>query len=163
MSRRLQGRGPVLGFAGAAGALFLLTGCGINWDLDEPSEDAPDAQYAAVCMDQRTGARLDDDACGDWDDDGLGHTAGTYFLWMPMSASNASIPSVGGRFSGRPPTVTRIPRGTPVAKGAPKTGGQVAAVQRGGFGVKSGTAGGSKAGAAAGKAVSGSGGKSGGS
>jgi hypothetical protein len=156
-----------LGYAGAAGALFLLTGCGIDWNAEYDDDGnpivTPDAQYAAVCMDQRTGNRLDDDACGDWDDDGIGHTAGTYFLWMPMSASNAYIPPVGGHFTGQTPAVTKVPKGTPVAKGTPKTGGQVGAVQRGGFGVKSGTAGGSKAGAAAGKAGSGSGGKSGGS
>lgn len=159
MTRRMQGRIGLLGYAGAAGALFLLAGCA-DWDL---GDDSPDAQYAAVCMDQRTGNRLDDDACGDWDDDGIGHTAGTYFLWMPMSASNAYIPPVGGHFTGQTPAVTKVPKGAPVAKGTPKTGGQVGAVQRGGFGVKSGTAGGSKAGAAAGKAGSGSGGKSGGS
>lgn len=148
MSRRLQGRGDVLGYAGALGVI-LLAGVAISAaSMEEATEEEPDAQYAAVCMDQRTGARLDDDACGDWDEDGIGHIPGTYYVWMPMSAGNAYIPPVGGRFTGRPPTVTRLPHGTPVSKGAPKTGGQVGAVQRGGFGVKSGTAGGSKAGAA---------------
>ena len=153
----MQGRGPLLGYAGVAGALFLLTGCA-DWDL---SEDGPDAQYAAICVDQRTGNRLDDDACGDWDDDGVGHTAGTYFLWMPMSASNAYIPPVGGHLPDHTPAVTRVPKGTPLAKGTPKTGGKITDVQRNGFG-KNGLSGGSKAGAA-GKAGSGSGGKSGGS
>lgn len=161
---RLQGRIGALGFAGAAGALFLLTGCGIDWNAEYDDDgnliSTPDAQYAAVCMDQRTGTRLDDDACGDWDDEGIGHNAGTYFLWMPMSATNATIPPVGGRFTNRPPTVTRFPPGAPVSKGAPKTGGGVGAIQRGGFGIKSGTAGGSKAGSG-GKVGSGSGGKAG--
>lgn len=158
MTRRLQGRMGALGYAGVAGALFLLSGCA-DWDLDE---EAPDAQYAAVCVDQATGNRLDDDRCGDWDDDGVGHAAGTYFLWMPMSSGNAYLPPVGQHIPPGTPMVRTVPPGTPVAKGAPTTGGKVSDVQRGGFGVKSGTAGGSKAGAA-GKAGSGSGGKSGGS
>lgn len=153
----MQGRIGALGYAGAAGALFLLAGC-TDWDL---GDDAPDAQYAAVCMDQRTGNRLDDDACGDWDDDGVGHAAGTYFLWMPLNGGGY-IPPVGGHLPANSPAVRTVPKGTPLAKGTPKTGGTTADIKRGGFGVKSGTAGGSKAGAA-GKAGSGSGGKSGGS
>jgi hypothetical protein len=162
----MQGRMGWLGYAGAAGALFLLTGCGIDWNAEYDDDgnpiSTPDAQYAAVCMDQRTGNRLDDDACGDWDDDGVGHTAGTYFLWMPLN-TGGYIPPVGGHLPANSPAVRTVPKGTPLAKGTPKTGGTAADIKRGGFGVKSGTAGGSKAGAAAGKAGSGSGGKSGGS
>jgi len=159
VSRRMQGRMGWLGYAGAAGALFLLTGCGVDWS---DGEDSLDAQYAAVCMDQRTGNRLDEDACGDWDDDGVGHAAGTYFLWMPLNGGGY-IPPVGGHLPQGSPAVRTVPKGTPLAKGTPKTGGTASDIKRGGFGVKSGTAGGSKAGAAAGKAASGSGGKSGGS
>lgn len=145
----MQGKGSALGYAGIAGALFLLTGCDVF--------DDPDAEYAAICVSEQSGARLDDDACGDWDEEGQGSNVGTYFLWMPMTSGNAYIPPVGQPMPPGGPTVRKVPAGTAVAKGVPKTGGQVSAVQRGGFGVKAGTSGGTGA-----KAGS-SGGKSGGS
>lgn len=145
MTNQKQGRGSILGYAGIAGALFLASGCDALAD--------PDAQYAAICINEQTQERLDDDACGDYDDEGHGTSAGSYFLWMPMSSGNAYIPPVGQRMPPNHPAVRTVPSGTPIAKGVPKTGGQVSAIQRGGFGVKAGTSGGigAKAGASGGK------------
>jgi hypothetical protein len=144
-----QGKGSVLGYAGIAGALFLASGCDAFAD--------PDAQYAGVCVNEITHERLDDEACGDYDDEGSGGGVGSYFLWMPISSGNAYIPPVGQKMPAGGPGIRKVPSGTPIAKGVPKTGGQVSAIQRGGFGVKAGSTGGTGA-----KAGS-SGGKSGGS
>ncbi|MFD6070775.1 hypothetical protein [Amycolatopsis lurida] len=145
MADRKQGRGSVLGYAGIAGALFLASGCDAFAD--------PDAQYAAICVNEQTQERLDDDACGDYDDEGHSSGVGAYFLWMPLSAGNAYIPPVGQRMPPNSPAVRTVPAGTPIAKGVPKSGGQVSAVQRGGFGIKAGSTGGTgaKAGTAGGK------------
>lgn len=132
---RLFGRAPVLGYAGVAGALFLLTGCdALNnaFDTDAPSS----AEYAAVCVDQNTGNRAEDDACGDYDDEGLGHSPGSYWLWMPMNSSDAYLPRVGQRMPANSPAVRSVPKGTPISKGAPAAGGKVNEIQRNGFGPK---------------------------
>jgi hypothetical protein len=115
-------------------------------------DEQDDAQYGAVCVSESTGVRLDDDACGDWDDEGQGSVSGTYFMWFPTGGPGY-IPPVGQPLPPNAPGVRKVPSGAPIAKGIPKTGGQMSAIQRGGFGVKSGTSGGTgaKAGAAAGK------------
>ncbi|MEU0465051.1 hypothetical protein ABZ215_13690 [Amycolatopsis sp. NPDC006131] len=142
MTGRRMGRGPALGYVSAVAALFLA-GC----DGATP----PDAQYGAVCVDQATGTRLDDDACGDWDDTGNASTPGMFFLWVPMSNGATVIPPVGSRVPANV-GIRNVPSGAPVAKGMPKTGGSVSSIQRGGFGVKAGTTGGTgaKAGGSAG-------------
>ncbi|WP_027934555.1 hypothetical protein [Amycolatopsis thermoflava] len=142
MTARRMGRGPALGYVSAVAALFL-TGC--------DALDSPDAQYGAVCVDQATGNRLDDDACGDWDDTGHATAVGTYYVWVPTSNGATVIPPVGGRVPANV-GIRSVPSGAPVAKGLPKAGGTMSAIQRGGFGVKAGVSGGTgaKAGGSAG-------------
>jgi hypothetical protein len=128
-----------------------VAGCGdMNWDMDEQSE-SPDAQYAGICVD-RNDMRVNDDRCGDYDDEGfLSSNDGMHYVWMPMSynGGNYGVPGVGSyayQFVGKDKALTKVPKGTPVAKGVPATGGKsMSAIQRGGFGIKSGTTGGSGA------------------
>jgi hypothetical protein len=130
-----------LGLAGAVAAC-LVVGGGLT-ALATLAEDGVEPEYAAVCMDQRTGNRLDDDACGDWDDDGVGHVAGTYFMWLPIG-DGVNVPPVGRPLaSGQ--GVRTVPRGASLAKGAPKAGG---AITRGGLGATAKGASGGKAGSA---------------
>lgn len=136
----MMGRSPALVWVPMAAAVLIgvvaLTG------------GDPDAQQAGVCVDERSGNRLDDDACGDWDDEGHASTSGTYFMWVSTSsahqvpAKGAYVPSyIGSR---------TVPKGTPVAKGLPATGGSMSTIQRGGFGAKAGVSAGSKGGTSGG-------------
>lgn len=148
---RLQGMGSVLGFAGVAGAMFLLTGCDMV--------DAPNAEQGAICVQEGTNYRLDDDACGDYDDDGHSHNAGVYYLWYPIG-NPGYIPPVGQRAVYGVGTTSSYasrtaPKGVAKATGIPKSGGSTSVVQRGGFGIKSGSTGGG--GAKAGTAFGGGG------
>lgn len=136
--RRLQGDPELWGLAGMVAAC-LVVGGGLT-ALATAVEDGEDPEYAAVCMDQRTNVRLDDDACGDWDDDGVGHTAGTYFMWLPIG-NGVDVPPVGRPLAAGQ-GVRTIPQGTPVAKGAPKAGG---GITRGGLGQTAKGASGGKA------------------
>jgi hypothetical protein len=127
MSRKM-GRAPqaaVLAIVGAA----ILAGC-----------DAADAEWAGICEQEHTKVRLDDQACGDYDETGAGGGHGAYWMWV-STGSNTYIPPVGSKI---PPNVgTRtVAAGTPIAKGV-ATAGQT--VQRGGFGVKAGSTGGTGA------------------
>jgi hypothetical protein len=162
-----KGPGRYIGWAvvGTAGML-VLTGCSALQSMDT----TPNAQYGGICEDDRTGVRIDDKYCGDWDDDGLGYYPGGYggysgptrTMWYPVDYGG-DVPAVGQRVTTG--AVRTVPKGAPVAKGVPpagasaKTGG-MGSITRGGFGVKAGTSGGSGAESAAG---AGSGGKSGGS
>ncbi|MGO1049809.1 hypothetical protein [Crossiella sp. CA198] len=105
----------------------VLSGCTTETAADE-------YDHVAVCVDPRTGDRVDDGRCGD-DDGGSG---GMAWFWISTSTSHAA-PGVGQRVNvshgsyTRPPQTSRVQRG-----GVPAAGGTVT---RGGFGV-SGTAGG---------------------
>lgn len=114
MNRRAQGRLPV-----AASMLLLpviaavLTGC---------ASAEPD--YAAVCVDPVTKVRVDDDQCGDPDDDGdtFDH-GGFYYVWVGtrstqyIPAYGKPVPeSIGSRHY---PTGSVITRKLPAA-GVPK-------------------------------------------
>jgi len=158
----MQGRmGKIMFVPFVAAFAAAVAGCDIdNWDLDEPSE-SPDAQYAGICVDKND-MRIDDSFCGDYDDEGLLSSAdGTHYVWYPMSYSNGNyqMPPVGGyayQFVGKDKAMTKVPKGTPIAKGIPaKPSGNMSSIQRGGFGIKSGTTGGIGAKAAAGKGGSG--------
>lgn len=159
----MQGRGDRLKYTACVAAMILaggplLSACDALTALD----DTPDAQRGGVCASHVTGQRVDDSQCGDWDSDGFydGGPTGNYMTWYPVNYGG-DVPAVGQRVTGG---TTRVPTGTPVAKGIPVAGssakaGGMAAIQRGGFGVKSGTSGGTGAKSAAGAV----GGKSGGS
>ena len=125
----------------AAVAACLVVGGGLAALAASEGVDGEDPRYAAVCVDQRTNNRLDDDACGDWDDDGVGHVLGTYFMWLPIGDS-AYVPPVGRPLAAGQ-GVRTIPQGTPVAKGAPRAGGSVT---RGGLGASARGASGGKSG-----------------
>ena len=94
-----------------------LTGCG--------SDD--EAEYSAVCVDQTTQQRVDDDECDDDNDRGGVH--GWYFFPVGVYAGG-----IGQRVSGGSYTT---PSGSHVKGGVPKGG---ATIKRGGFGggIKSG-------------------------
>lgn len=147
-----MGRGSALGFAGIAGALFLATGC-------DAMDTTPNAEQGAVCVQEGTNFRLDDSACGDYDDDGHSHNAGVYYLWYPISSPGYIAPVgqrvVYGANTTSPNAVRTPPSGSAKSIGLPKMGGSTSTVQRGGFGIKSGTTGGS--GAKAGSAMGGGG------
>lgn len=142
------GRGSALGYAGVAGAMFLLTGCDMV--------DAPNAEQGAICVQEGTNFRLDDDACGDYDDDGHSHNAGVYYLWYPISSPGYISPVgqrvVYGANTTSPSASRTVPKGVAKATGIPRSGGSTSVVQRGGFGIKSGSTsgGGAKAGSAVG-------------
>lgn len=170
------GRGPRLAYAGSRGktfqararlaalgvavpaAMFVLAGCG-DWALDDGEQQS--AEYGAICTRESDGVRLDDDACGDADDEGHSHTPGMMFLWMGQGGGY--VPPVGQRVAPgtgpipknfAPPGMVRsVPKGAPTAKGLSKSG---QSIQRGGLGLS-----GSKAGGTAGGKSGGTGGSGG--
>lgn len=108
----------------------------------EDEQRAVDAQWAGLCASQ-AGDRLDDDQCPEWDENGAvvsPITPGNYFMWIDTSTYRGVMPGVGQRI-----TVGQrnLPSSAVAAKGIPKTGGEVAAIKRGGFGVGQGKTGGS--------------------
>jgi hypothetical protein len=135
-----MGYGPTLGLGIVTGAAALfLSGCDV----------AQEPEYGAVCVQESTGNRLPDDACGDADDEGHSHSPGMIFLWM--GSGGGYVPPVGQRVApgsgplpksySVPGMVRSVPKGAPTAKGLSSTGGQV---QRGGLGqsgAKAGTSG----------------------
>lgn len=125
--RRIQlVRVPALAAALVAGG--LLSGCD-----DEP----PDAQYGGVCVDETTHVRVDDSRCGDYDDEGRIDQGGHHMTWIHVG-STATVPAHGQHVPDNLGSRT-VPKGTPIAKGVPAQGGQMATLQRGGFGAKAGT------------------------
>lgn len=83
--RRLRSASVGLGLTALVAA--SLTGCAM--------EEEPD--YAAICVDPDTGARVDDDQC----DDDVEYTGGggSGFFWFYMAtSSNHRIPAVGQTF-----------------------------------------------------------------
>jgi hypothetical protein len=137
-----------------AAAILFAQGCDAMTDTS-----AQDAQQMGFCS-NAAGDRVSDDDCGDYDDQGIALAPahpGYYYMWMPMN-SPYNVPPMGQRY---PSTIgsRTVPKGTPIAKGIPATGGSPSAIQRGGFGIKSGTTGGSAKGATGGSV----GGKSAGS
>jgi hypothetical protein len=137
--RRLASRGVCLHYVPLVAAALLATGA-----CDIPLQ--PDAQYGGVCVDEVTQQRVDDDRCGDFDDEGRSSNGGFFFMWISTSSSH-TVPAVGHKV---PATVgsRTVPSGTPLAKGVPTTGGPMTSIARGGFGAKAGVSGGygSKAG-----------------
>lgn len=94
-------------------------------------------------MDEKTQERVDDDRCGDWDDEGHASSGGFFFMWIDTH-SNHAVPARGQKV---PATIgsRTVPAGTAVAKGLPTSGGSMTSISRGGFGAKAGTSGGTGA------------------
>ena len=152
------GRGRYIGWAvlGSAGVL-ALSGC----DAMMADGGTHDAAFGGVCEDDRTGVRIDDRYCGDWDDDGLGYWAGGYggyngptrMMWYPAQYTG-DVPAVGQRVTG---AVRTVPKGTEVTKGVPaqgstaKAGGMGSVVRRGGLGISGAKSGAGGSGAGLGK------------
>lgn len=112
-----------------------LTGCGGSSGDD----------VNAVCVDQQTQQRVDDDQCDNDPDNGS--IAGSPFLWYFLGRASAvpafGVPIVGYAGSFSPPSsLGRLHTGLPRA-GAAKgyTGGKVTKVSRGGFGSSGGKSG----------------------
>ncbi len=99
-------------------------------------------------MDERSNQRLDDESCGDWDEEGRASTGGTYFMWVSTSSAH-TIPAKGQPVPSYIGSRT-VPKGTPVTKGLPPAGGSMSSISRGGFGAKAGVSAGSKAGTSGG-------------
>lgn len=153
--RKLQGAMPsnLILLPTVAAVVLAVGAC----DLAEADETftADQAQYAAICTDLKDRSnpnddvRVDDDRCGDDDEDGNASNGGFSFIWIDLgSGHNQSIPAHGQ-------TVPRNlgsnvhPKGAVVMKKLPSTGfttsqiksGAVkpaSPIQRGGFGVTGG-------------------------
>ena len=113
---------------------------------DDTAEDALGGQqapveYAAVCVDQSSGSRVEDGQCDDIDPQVHHHGGSTGLLAWYFLRSGMMFPRVGSRVSGGSysvPTTSSVVRG-----GVPRSGGKVAAasvagtrttVSTGGFG-----------------------------
>lgn len=150
----LRMRSPRMMVVPAAALTLLLTGC--DADTNGQPVTAEQAQYAAICVDPRNpndpndDVRLDDDACGDDDDDGRAHNSGGFsFVWIDLGDSrnhSRSIPPRGGPVPYGYGSPTH-PRGSVVMKQLPPAGvSKISEVKtlpntrvgRGGFGVPQG-------------------------
>lgn len=134
----MMGSGP--GFAVAIVGTVAVIAIMVAAEIEEQEE--VDARWAALCANVG-GDRIEDDQCGDWDENGVAVnpvTPGNYFMWIDTSTYSGRAPGIGQRI-----TVGQrgLPSGAVAAKGLPKTGGDVSAIKRGGFGVGAGKAGGS--------------------
>ena len=97
-----------------------LSGCG---------SDDDEAENQAVCVDQETQQRVDDDQCDPDDYETRGSGVGSGFFWYFLGTqAGRSYPAVGQRVSGG---TYSVPSGTSVRGGVPQAGGNV---PRGGFG-----------------------------
>lgn len=105
-----------------------LTACGMA-----DAEDGAEPDQLGVCVDPNTELRVDDDLCGDYDDDGHS-SSGFFFLWMSTGSSH-SVPAVGSKVPVAAGSRT-LPPGARPAVGAPRAGGPMGTV-RGGLGVSS--------------------------
>ncbi|MEV8439240.1 hypothetical protein AB0425_17835 [Actinosynnema sp. NPDC051121] len=94
-------------------AVLVATGCAV---------EQPDAKYGGVCVDEATQVRLDDERCGDYDDEGRNSHGGTFFMWISTSSSH-DVPARGAKVPAHIGTRT-VPAGTPIAKGLPISGGR---------------------------------------
>jgi len=148
----MQGKARRMTYVPLVGAAIMLglPGCAA-WD------DTPDATMGGWCTDSKD-IRVEDSLCGDYDDQGIASNPGYSYNWIPLD-SDLIIPPMGGytyQYVGKDKVVRRVSSGTAIAKGLPKTSSSARTVQRGGFGIKSGTTGG-----IGGKAVAGKGGSAG--
>ena len=111
-----------------AAALLAAGGC---------ASEPPNAQQGGICVDEATQERIDDERCGDYDDEGRSSSGGVFFMWI-STGSSYDVPARGQKVPATIGTRT-VPSGTPIAKGLPIAGGSMSSISRGGFGVRSGT------------------------
>lgn len=149
-AKRMQGRlGNGTLVAALAAMLVAATACDLPADGDT---DTANADYDMVCVDRQNN-HVDDTNCAtapeDYSSDALTPAMSYGYVYVPTT-SVIVIPPVGrpmpsGSYTFRAPTtVTASGNSAPVVQRVPSTGG-AANVQRGGFGVKSGTSGGGTA------------------
>lgn len=139
--------------------------CGIEADGTQTETFGVDqAQYASICTDLRDvnnpndDVRVDDDRCGEDDEDGNASNRGFSFIWIDLgSGHNHSVPAHGqpipkGLGSNTHPRGAVVMKKLPshsfttsaIKSGAIKPASPIQRVQRGGLGVtgKGGTSGG---------------------
>lgn len=135
-----------------AAVLVLIGACGLDAN-GQPIEtfNADQAQYAAICTDLRDvnnpndDVRVNDDQCGDDDEDGNASNGGFSFIWIDLGRNSQWVPTHGQTLPRNLGTNTH-PRGAVVMKQLPsgtfstssiKSGAVKPAspIQRGGFGV----------------------------
>ncbi|GLY18033.1 hypothetical protein Kisp01_50470 [Kineosporia sp. NBRC 101677] len=109
-------------------AAAVLTGCGSD----------PEPDHQAVCVNQTTQTRVDDDDC---DDNGGARVGGGGVNTWLLYGSGRRYPPIGGKIASYPGGVTTLPSGHAGAYGgAEAKGGTVSkasaktAIERGGFG-----------------------------
>ncbi len=110
-------------------AAAVLTGCGSD----------PEPDHQAVCVQESTQTRVEDDKC---DDDGGARSGGYHggFGWL-LWGSGKRFPPMGGRVADYPGSVRTLPSGHAGAYGGASAGGGTVskasaktAIDRGGFG-----------------------------
>jgi hypothetical protein len=80
-------RQPVsLRYVPLVAAALLATGCSVF--------EEPDAQYGGICVDETTQERVDDERCGDYDDEGHAGNGGFFFMWIDTSSTH-TVPARG--------------------------------------------------------------------
>jgi hypothetical protein len=88
-----------------------------------------------------TEVRLDEGRCGTPNEYGNGSLFGGYFLWI-STGYRGTVPAVGHNASTTPGSRT-VPQGSVLATGAPRAGGSMPTIVRGGLGHSVGKSGGS--------------------
>ena len=126
--RRSRRRSASVSVGVVAVLAAALTGCS---DTQGGQGQYDDDDYAAVCVDEQTELRVDDDRC---DDDGVVGGGAYAWYYVPFGRRVQPVGSRVGGGSFNPP-----PPGQAAHRGVPAEGGEVS---RGGFGGKSGSFGG---------------------
>ncbi|WP_073154583.1 hypothetical protein [Seinonella peptonophila] len=111
--------------AAVAVAMTLTASCGTD-------EENPD--YVEICVDQRTGERVEDDQCED-EEHSHGGSHVHFFHYYIATQQGGTIPRVGQKPTGG---TTIKPQSGTIQKGAPSSGGKI---ERGGFGKHGGGSG----------------------
>jgi hypothetical protein len=126
----------VAAFAAAVAA------CDMPVEADTTDDvSAEQASLVGMCLD-RNDIRIEDNRCPDPDDEGFSMTpTGEHYIWIPTNYNNGNyaIPPTGSyayQFIGKDKAMTKVPNGTPLAKGLPSKGApKMNGVQRGGLGI----------------------------
>lgn len=158
--RRLQGSMPtqLVLLPTVIAAVLAVSACDTDVNGDQVETFRPDqAEYASICTDRRDLANPDDDVrvddalCGDSDEDGRSSHGGFSFVYINLTSGHSQTIPAYGQPAPRTLGSDAHPRNAVVMRQLAngrfsvqdlKTGkaGSVT-VQRGGFGVKGGTAG----------------------
>lgn len=125
----------------------VITACDAQPTASNPP---PAPEHVGVCVHPTTNVRLDDDACGEHDEDGdVVHSSGGMFIWFHGSSVTPIAPVGSPQALGG--SSRNFPVGKTVATGVDKAGSPSvgSSVQRGGLGIKGATgSGGAKGGSA---------------